>query len=115
MAQTTLSQETVTVQDLIRSADSFSAQRGRSYFHQGRARLESLDKTEALYAVQGSRPTPYQVRLQLQEDGSLAVTCDCPFARGVPKVICKHKIASALALQDHFRMHPVLSWEDVLG
>src|SRR5574341_1898416 len=69
--------------------------RGRTYFRQGA--VLSLECGEGfLHArVAGSRPQPYDVKIQEKGGGSLAIACTCPYAYDYGT--CKHAVAVLLA------------------
>jgi non-specific serine/threonine protein kinase len=115
MPSDVLSVQTLNAEGIVRAADPGSQQRGRMYYVGGRVRLERADRSEARLRVRGSRPQPYLVTARVTPGGQLLLTCDCPLAEDEPGVICKHKVAAVLALQDHLRAHPPTTWEGVLS
>lgn len=89
--------------------------RGLSYFRENRVSLVSIDDFEAIYTVTGSMPYTVTVRDTNNTLRGLVFTCTCPHAAGVPKVICKHKVSAAYALQNYARTHKSTSWKTVLS
>ena len=73
-------------------------QRGRKYFHDGRVFDIQYDGSSAICLVEGSEDEDYEVSIKLQETKRIKVSCTCPHADQVP--VCKHIIASILALSD---------------
>ena len=108
-----LTVESLNIPRFIARTDTNSAQRGRSYFLQGKARVRRVEQQSAEVTVQGSRL--YQLRFRLTADGNIVCTCDCPVAEGEPEIICKHKIAGALALRNYIVQNPPVTWETVLA
>jgi non-specific serine/threonine protein kinase len=107
-----LSVETLQAARVIGRADSSSLQRGRSYYYQGRARIENVNRREAHLWVRGTRPKPYKVYVAVNESGA-EISCDCAMATDRPSIVCKHKIAAVLTLQDYLRFHPPVTWESL--
>lgn len=114
MTKNVLSPDTLNVYRILSAADPDSVQRGRGYYHNRRARIENVGAHDARLLVQGTQPTPYQVHVGL-DAGVLTLSCSCPLVANAPLLICKHKIAAVLTLQDHLRAHPVQTWETALA
>ena len=73
------------------SAESF--QRGEEYEHGG-AVLSLVRRGDTLEAdVEGSEPTPYRVRVELDPGGVVRAECTCPYEWGG---WCKHVVAALL-------------------
>jgi len=112
-SRTVLSLATLDAARILARADPAVKARGRAYYQQyWRVRLEHLDEQEATLRVQGSRR--YQIEVWLEDDGEVVVLCDCPYAGDAPHVICKHKVAAVLFLENHFRHNAPPTWESVL-
>lgn len=73
--------------------------------------MRSLDSEKALYTVRGTHD--YRVEIYL-EDGAFFADCDCPYSDDVTEIICKHKVAAALHLENHLRFHPIPDWRNML-
>ncbi len=89
MARVEISEHTL--QDL--AGDLFFA-RGNIYFHNGSVRELEMTGGGAAAAVDGTRPQPYQVSLEIVR-GRLEGECDCPV--GQDGLFCKHCVAVGLA------------------
>lgn len=105
-----LSVQSLDAVHIIARADSAAVQRGRSYYYQGRAKIIAVHKQDAMIHVRGNRADVCDVLVQLEEEGA-ALHCDCEDAENQPGWICAHKVAAALALSDHLRYHPIVTWE----
>jgi hypothetical protein len=66
---------------------------------------------EVTVRVQGSQP--YLVEVWLEGDDALML-CDCPYAEDEEEIICKHKVAVALYLQNYLQHHKPQNWQEVL-
>jgi non-specific serine/threonine protein kinase len=106
-----LTEETLGTERLIARADQATRARGLSYFQQGRARLQSIEPTEAVFRVQGSER--YEVVIWM-EDGQVRLMCDCP-VQGDETSPCKHEVASLVTLRNYLRLNPPVSWETVVS
>ncbi len=106
-----LTAETLAADKIIVRADAATVQRGRTYFSQGRTRLEHLEPTEAIYQVRGTED--YRVAVTLSK-GKARIECDCPL-EGDETAPCKHCIATLLALNACLRRNPPVTWETVLS
>jgi hypothetical protein len=112
-AHRTLSPETLNAARLIARAERAVAERGRAYHRQPwRFRVNHLGGREATVRVQGSQP--YLVEMWLEGNGDVVMLCDCPFADDEVEIICKHKVAAALYLQDYLQHHKAQNWQEVL-
>ena len=102
---------------LVDLAEPSIAQRGRTYFYQGRAKLFIVGDHDAMLHVQGSGPSPYNVDISLKRGESrylVYANCDCPYAKGTPREICKHKVAAFLALSHHYQNQSRNRWSRLL-
>lgn len=109
----TLSVETLQVGRLIARTPAEIVNRGRGYYrHSWRFHLQTISPRAAVVRVQGTRP--YHVEFELTAAGVLLIVCDCPYADYDPDVICKHKVAAALFLQDYLAARPPETWETTL-
>ncbi len=105
-----LSAETLQADKMIGFADPTTRARGQTYFAQGRARLRSIEPTEAIFKVQGSQG--YEVVVWM-ESGHARLMCECPVG-GDEDDPCKHEVAALLALRNYLRLNAPPSWETVL-
>ena len=69
---------------------------GRSYYRQGRVRLE-VEGASLRARVHGTNT--YTVTLE-RESGRIVTTCTCPYAEG-NQLACKHAVATTLAAMAH--------------
>lgn len=106
-----LSTETLPADRLIARADPSSRARGQSYFLEGRVRLESLDLTDALFRVRGTRQ--YEVIISVIT-GNPEATCTCALG-GTEEYPCKHIVACLLTLRNYLRLNAPPTWEAVLS
>ncbi len=81
---------------LYRLAGSASYHRGLRYAEQGRVKIVDIDASSARFLVQGSRPRPYKVFLEVFGD-ELLYDCTCPM--GESGAFCKHCVAAAVTLR----------------
>ena len=101
------------VERLIALPGAAVAARGRAYYAQKwRLRVQHVNADEAVVRVQGSRR--YEVEFW-KNGGRVHAYCDCPYAEHEEDVICKHIVAAALFLRDHFKQSAPVPWEDVLS
>jgi len=108
-----LAPATLNAAGVLARADRAVVARGRAYYQQfWRVRLEHLDEQEATVSVQGSRR--YKVEVWLEDDGEVVLLCNCPYAVNAPRVVCKHKVAAVLFLENHLRHNAPPTWESVL-
>ena len=112
MRRNVLSLESLNIPALLASRDQGSVQRGQAYYRQGRAYIERVQDHEAYLRVLGTRI--YHVHVGV-EDGAALIDCTCPVGIEDVDVLCKHKVAAVLKLQDYLRAHPPTTWETVLG
>jgi hypothetical protein len=105
-----LSEEALQADRMIGFADPTTRARGQTYFMQRRARLRTLEPTEAIFQVQGSQL--YEVVIWL-DAGQIRMTCSCPVG-GDEDAPCKHEVAALLALRSYLRLNPPTTWETVL-
>lgn len=97
---------------ILENADHEIIKRGKNYYRSwGRCRLKSLNTETASYIVRGTRD--YNVRIFI-ESGEFRADCDCPYTDEVTEIICKHKVAAALHLEEHLRNRPLPDWSDQL-
>lgn len=76
----------------LATAQSF--ERGENYYHTGAVLDLSKRENTLLARVEGSRYEPYQVTVELSEQGLAAAHCSCPYDWGG---YCKHIVAALLA------------------
>ena len=113
MARQVLSEATLNAEGLMARADSGTVRRGITLSQQGRVRLTSVARTEAVAHVVGE--TACDVHFSVYEDGRVGAVCDCPdFSQSTGRV-CKHIVAGALVLRNYLRMHPPQTWDTVLA
>ncbi len=87
--------------------------RGRSYFFSGHASVIACSRFRSVVSVRGSEPQPYSVTLHWSAAGAQS-ECSCAFVNGDQRVVCKHKVAAALATEHYLRLHPRVSWQTVM-
>ncbi len=98
---------------ILRQATPDIVARGRSYFYSGQTTVASTARFRAVVSVRGSQPQPYTVTIRWSESGAEA-DCTCAYSSGQPRLICKHKVAAALATEHFLRLHPHVSWQSIL-
>ena len=113
MARQVLSEATLNAEGLMARADSGTVRRGITLSQQGRVRLTSVARTEAVAHVVGE--TACDVHFSVEDDGRVGAVCDCPDFIRSPRTVCKHVVAGALVLRNYLRMHPPQTWENVLA
>ena len=113
MARQVLSEATLNAEGLMARADSGTVRRGITLSQQGRVRLTSVARTEAVVHVVGE--TACDVHFSVHEDGRVGAECDCPDFIRSPRTVCKHVVAGALVLRNYLRMHPPQTWDTVLA
>ncbi|BDI34452.1 Snf2 family protein [Capsulimonas corticalis] len=99
---------------LAGSPDPESYRKGIAYYNNGQVQLSHLDSNEAVLYVDGSLPEPYEVCVWV-DGGKTYFDCECPVARDFTKTICKHKVAAALFLAQHFETEKAGKWEMALS
>ncbi len=88
--------------DFIIRAGSLIAGQGMAYFvDKSRFSLEDLTKDSAMVQVRGSQL--YDVTFDLEFDGEIVASCECPYEEGDADIICKHKVAAALFLKANYQ------------
>ena len=86
--------------------------RGKAYYTGwSRCRLQNFSSEKALYTVRGTHD--YRVAIYVEEDEFFA-DCNCPYSDDVTEIICKHKIAAALHLENHLRYNKVPDWRGAI-
>jgi uncharacterized Zn finger protein len=76
----------------LATAQSF--ERGENYYHTGAVLDLSKRENTLLARVEGSSYEPYQVTVELSDQGATAAYCSCPYDWGG---YCKHIVATLLA------------------
>ncbi|MCW3060718.1 MAG: Non-specific serine/threonine protein kinase [Capsulimonas sp.] len=114
MPTETLNLESLSPGRLAGSPDPESYRRGLTYFNNDQVQLSHIDSTEAVLYVEGSLPEPYEVCVWV-DGGKTFFDCECPVARDYTKTICKHKVAAALFLAQHFEKEKAGQWEMALS
>ncbi|MEP7338024.1 MAG: SNF2-related protein, partial [Acidobacteriota bacterium] len=94
------------ISDLKRRADSGVVMRGLTYFVE-KNRFKLLQEAEDTVNVRVRGSEDYEVSFNLDSDGEIFSFCDCPYADDDDEIVCKHKIAAALFLKDHYDNGPV--------
>ncbi len=93
-------------------AESEIINRGKGYYNGwNRCRLQNFSSESAHYTVRGTHD--YKVEIFV-EDGEFFADCDCPYSDGIEEIVCKHKVAAALHLENHLRSNPLPSWRGAL-
>lgn len=113
MARQVLSEATLNAEGLMAKADSGTVRRGITLSQQGRVRLTSVARTEAVAHVVGE--STHDVHFSVSDDGRVGAICDCADFVRSPNMACKHIVAGALVLRNYLRMHPPQTWEAVLA
>ena len=113
MARQVLSEATLNAEGLMARADSGTVRRGITLSQQGRVRLTSVARTQAVAHVIGE--STHDVHFAVSDDGRVGVTCDCTDFVHHPGTVCKHVVAGALVLRNYLRMHPPQTWDTVLA
>ena len=80
--------------------------RGKAYYRQQRVTIYNASMFQAECVVEGSEE--YYVKISAQRNG-LGYNCDCPYGG-----VCKHVIASALAVRDFLTESKSPDWRDSL-
>lgn len=84
-------------------------QRGRKYFNNGHVREIDYQGDYAICQVEGNYED-YEVSLRLYAKNQIVLSCTCPHAEQVS--VCKHMIASMMALNEYLKNGEVSSaWE----
>ena len=87
------------VASLKKRAGSSIAVRGIAYFvDKSRFKLKEETSDSVVVTVRGSEN--YTVFFDLEPDGEVFTSCDCPYSDYEDEIICKHKIAAALYLKN---------------
>jgi len=95
--------------DLYSCASKAVVDRGQAYLDAGRVYLDNVQQEVAIAHIQGT--DWYDVILQIDDD-SLICKCTCPHAaRGF---ICKHMIATILAIREYSQIDSVSHWKNQL-
>lgn len=110
MARDTLTEESLDLERLQRHVGPLIFQRGQNYYMQQRVELDFVEPTYASCTVVG-RSGVYDVRIELDR-GTVYFDCDCPYAAGGK--ICKHIVASCMAVRDHLRAQRPIEWREQL-
>ncbi len=98
---------------IYQATDYRTADRGRQYYHEGRVFNIEYYETSAVCKVKGQNSN-YQVTISLNAKNKLQFECTCPQAK-VTK-ICKHMIASLLALNTYLKSEEMQNdWQFKLG
>jgi non-specific serine/threonine protein kinase len=105
-----LSVDTLNIDRLRASAGRVVFDQGQAYFDWGRVQIYEIAKERARCYVTGSRL--YEVELTVSE-GYLYLRCDCNYA--ARNVICKHEVASVLAVREKLRKDLPVPWTEHLG
>ena len=75
------------------------------------AQVAAVDRRQASLTVFRYNGLPHLVAVTLQEDGTLAVGCNCTRANDP----CAHKVAALLALNFYLQQHPPFAWKQALA
>ncbi len=82
--------------------------RGSIYFKQGRVEMASFDGQTAVCRVQGDNGL-YSVTLTAENKQHVRATCNCPQAARTR--VCKHMVASILAVRNHIEHEAQNDWQ----
>ncbi len=97
--------EALDVASLKRRAGSGVTVRGLAYYVDKR-RFKLKEETADSVAVSVRGSENYTVFFDLEPDGEVFTSCDCPYSDYEDEIICKHKIAAALYLKDLYSKRP---------
>ena len=87
-------------------ANSRTLMRGRNYFRNNRVQTVDYRGNSAHFRVRGSGRI-YSVKLWMTSSNSINVSCDCPHN----VQICKHVVASVMALEEYLEENSTPAWE----
>ncbi len=105
-----LTAETIDIDRLFKLSTPQVIQQGRNDYAQGRVQLGTVGFTDARATVQVSN-TPCTVLIRMQND---QVTLICSCNQGHMWTLCRHRVATTLALHDYLLEHPPSMWKAVL-
>ncbi|HMV52032.1 MAG TPA: SWIM zinc finger family protein, partial [Blastocatellia bacterium] len=91
----------LSIDDLKKRAGNNSTVRGIAYFVD-KGRIELVEETDDSVTLNVRGSEDYEVSFDLEPNGEIFSCCDCPYSDYEDEVICKHKIAAALFLKDHY-------------
>ena len=104
---TGLTEEMIDLNRLQRYVGATIYERGRLYYQQGRVSIDFVEEDYATCIVTGQGGI-YDVRIELDRN-NLIFFCDCPYAE--EGRICKHIVASVMAVREHLRTHKPVKWQ----
>lgn len=113
-----LTAETLDANGIINRATYPVSWNGRDYYRRKKAFLLTVDSQRAHLRVKGTRKEPYDVNVEVVENNGgrpIRISCDCPYAERDNKIVCKHKIAALLTLNDYLEEHAPFDWSSVLN
>jgi uncharacterized Zn finger protein len=90
---------TITFSNFKKTISSQVLSRGREYFQSGNIADLSFDEEQMLWEAQVIGTTQYDVSVLQAPNGSLACSCDCPYAE---EDYCKHVAAVLYAIEDGY-------------
>ncbi|GAB4213451.1 MAG: hypothetical protein OHK0022_50610 [Roseiflexaceae bacterium] len=105
-----LTTETLALERLLKVASPQVVQQGRNDYAQERVTLGTVGFTDARATVQMPNSS-YTVLIRMQND---QVTLICSCNQGHMWTMCRHRVATALALHDHLLAHPPSMWKAIL-
>lgn len=106
-----LTEEMIDLNRLQRYVGATIYERGRLYYQQGRVTIDYVEDDYATCLVKGQEGV-YDVRIELDRN-NLFFFCDCPYAE--EGRICKHIVASVMAVREHLRTHKPIRWQTQLS
>ena len=106
-----LTEEMIDLNRLQRYVGATIYERGRLYYQQGRVSIDYVEEDYATCLVKGQEGV-YDVRIELDRN-NLFFFCDCPYAE--EGRICKHIVASVMAVREHLRTHKPVKWQTQLS
>ncbi len=106
-----LTEEMFDLSRLQRYVGATIYERGRMYYQQGRVSIDYVEDDYATCIVRGQGGV-YDVRIELDRN-NLFFFCDCPYAE--EGRICKHIVASVMAVREYLRTHKPIKWQAQLS
>ncbi|HEU4323035.1 MAG TPA: SNF2-related protein [Roseiflexaceae bacterium] len=105
-----LTAESIDTDRLFKLSTPQVIQHGRNDYAQDRVELGTVGFTEARATVQMPN-TSYTVLIRMQND-QITLICSCN--QGHMWTLCRHRVATVLALRDYLLEHPPSMWKAVL-
>lgn len=106
-----LTEEMFDLNRLQRYVGATIYERGRMYYQQGRVSIDYVEEDYATCIVKGQGGI-YDVHIELDRN-NLFFFCNCPYAE--EGRICKHIVASVMAVREYLRTHKPIKWQAQLS